>query len=129
MHLLTLGKSVCINELIRKCIEESLSVLMACPTGFLASKYKSQFSDSLDTDTVHAAFHISINHSKNINWNLSLYQVIFIDEVCDIKFKTCFISISQLLCPKFLTYVIGSSQYTNLQMITTLLNDTYSSFV
>jgi Cdc6-like AAA superfamily ATPase len=47
------GKTHCVKKTIRDAIEEDRNVLVATPTGFLASTYSAEFLQDIDTDIVH----------------------------------------------------------------------------
>lgn len=83
------GKSHSLIRVIEMCISQAENVLIATPTGFLATKFKYLFQDDIDSDTVHAAFHfpVSVKDQLSYNWNLSNYDLIVIDELSMIPLK------------------------------------------
>ena len=70
-------------------VQQSANVLVATPTGFLACKYKQRFGDDITTDTLHGQFKIPLNSNDHfeINWNISIFDVIILDEVSMISLK------------------------------------------
>ena len=76
------GKSQIGKHLIRKCIKENKSVLVACPTGILASTYKEVF-EHVTCDTIHSIFHypVCLNERPTVNWNISNFDLVLIDEL------------------------------------------------
>ena len=76
------GKTKCLHACIQYIIEKQLRCLVATPTGFLASSYRALFDTDIDANTVHSSFSLPIDDSPpKINWSLSTYDVIIIDEV------------------------------------------------
>ena len=77
------GKSRVLLAVIEKCIAEGRKVLVAAPTGYLASYYREIFQSDITSDTVHSAFHYPINKDEApvINWNISSFDVIIFDEI------------------------------------------------
>ena len=78
-----LGKSFLLEACVWKFLDMKLAILIACPTGYLASRYRSTFGDSVECDTVHSAFMFPVSQEEHprINWELSMYNVIPVDEV------------------------------------------------
>ena len=78
-----LGKSFLLEACVWKFLDMKLAVLIACPTGYLASRYRSIFGDSVECDTVHSAFMFPVFQQEHprINWELSMYNFILVDEV------------------------------------------------
>ena len=76
------GKTFCIHKAITQTIEQGLRVMVATPTGFLASTYSETFDNGVSTNTVHSAFKypVACSDKPQINWDLMNYDVIFIDE-------------------------------------------------
>ena len=68
---------------IWKLLDMDLAILIVCPTGYLASRYRSIFADRVECDTVHSAFMFPVSEQEHprINWELSIYNVIIVDEV------------------------------------------------
>ena len=57
---------------ISKALEKGCKVCIPAPTGFLACKFKASFGDEITTDTVHSAFHYTVEEGAvpSINWYL-----------------------------------------------------------
>ena len=77
------GKSFLIDKVVHYCIAKELKVLFAYATADMAratfNKYKSPFVTS---DTIHSLFRIPIDGNEPImNWNLTHYDLLVIDEV------------------------------------------------
>jgi hypothetical protein len=74
------GKSFTLIKVIDACISMTANVFVATPTGFLATQFKDQFPDDIDTDTIHAAFHYPVSQQDrpSYNWNLSNYDRILL---------------------------------------------------
>ena len=68
-----------VNELVTT----NTKILVAAPTGFLATVYRYLVDDEVTCDTVHTAFHIPVqsDQSPSINWDISRYDLFIIDEV------------------------------------------------
>lgn len=76
------GKTRCLHACIKYLIDENLKCLVATPTGFLASSYRALFDVDIDANTLHSSFSVPIDDSPpQVNWALSMYDVIMIDEV------------------------------------------------
>ena len=76
------GKSKCLHACIEYAVASQLKCLVATPTGFLASTYRALFDTDVDANTIHSSFSIPIDSTPpKINWSLSTYDVIIIDEV------------------------------------------------
>lgn len=76
------GKTKCMHACISYFISRGRRCLVATPTGYLASTYRSVFGNDIDCETVHASFCVPIdNSSPKVNWSLSCYDIIFMDEV------------------------------------------------
>jgi type II secretory pathway predicted ATPase ExeA len=73
------GKTCCVKQAIRETIEEERDILVATPTGFLASTYSPEFLQDIDINTVHAAFEYSLtsNSHPEVNWD----KVFMVDKV------------------------------------------------
>ena len=76
------GKSQVLIRAIHHVIQEEYKVLIAAPVALLAQAYRSIFGPDVETETIHAAFHIPINEeaSHDINSALNRHDVIIIDE-------------------------------------------------
>ena len=86
------GKSYTIYSIVNRLIRDDTKILIAAPTGFLASVFRSNVPDEVDCETVHASFRFPVEDdvSPTINWQLSKYDLIIIDEISmipDIIFK------------------------------------------
>ena len=59
-----------------------MSVLVATPTGKLATEYHANFGDEISAETIPSAFHFPVNRFERptINWALSAYDMIVVDE-------------------------------------------------
>lgn len=76
------GKTKCLHAAISYCIQNHFNCLVATPTGFLASSYRAHFDTDIDSNTVHSSFLIPIDDSPTqVNWALTNYHIIIIDEV------------------------------------------------
>lgn len=77
------GKSYTIKSIVNRLKECDANVLVSTPTGFLASVFKATLPQDVDCETVHASFHFPVNDSTppTINWALSSYDIIIIDEI------------------------------------------------
>ena len=55
---------------------------MAAPVALLAQGYRAIFSEELDCETLHAAFHILANstQTKDVNFSLNRYDMVIIDD-------------------------------------------------
>ena len=75
-------KSQVLIRAIHHLIQEEYKVLLAAPVALLAQAYRIIFGPDLDTETIHAAFHIPIHEeaSHDINFALNKFDVIIIDE-------------------------------------------------
>ena len=67
------GKTTVLHAIISILAHLDCSILVACPTGFLATTYKAKFHHAIDCDTVHSAFAISVEDRccTTTNWSLS----------------------------------------------------------
>ena len=76
------GKTKCMHACISCVVSTGRRCLVATPTGYLASTYRSVFDSDIVCETVHSSFSIPIDNSPpKVNWSLSMYDVIFIDEI------------------------------------------------
>ena len=78
-----MGKSRVLLSLIEKCIDEGCKVLVGAPTGILATYYRELFESDVTADTVHSAFQfpVSRDESPSVNWNISNYDLVVLDEI------------------------------------------------
>ncbi len=77
------GKSYTIKSVVNRLLEYGASILVSTPTGFLASVFKATLPEDVDCETVHASFHFPVDDSTSpyINWDLSTYDIVIIDEI------------------------------------------------
>ena len=77
------GKSQMLKRTIQKCIEEGQNVLFSALTGLMAARFKNEFQAHIHTDTVHSAFTFPVdqNERANINWIISAFDIVIIDEI------------------------------------------------
>lgn len=76
------GKTKCLHCCIRYLIDNHNKCLIATPTGLLASSYRALFDTDIDANTIHSAFSIPIDGSRpHVNWALTCYDAIIIDEI------------------------------------------------
>ena len=63
--------------------KKAKNILVALPTGFLASRFRATLPDEVTCETVHSAFLIPVDTIEQslTNWNLSQYDMIIIDEI------------------------------------------------
>ena len=66
------GKTHCVKSAIHEAIEQDRDILVATPTGFLASTYSASFAEDIETDTVHAAFKYPVSPAVPAETNLDL---------------------------------------------------------
>ncbi len=77
------GKSHTIHLIVTHLVNKEYNVLVAAPTGFLAAVFKAILPVEVQCYTVHASFHYPVDNdvSPSINWHLSDFDVIIIDEI------------------------------------------------
>ena len=77
------GKSQIIFRTVEWSLENDIQVLIATPTALLAMKYRNTFGEDVVSETVHSIFFYPVDDESKptINWSLSSYDFIFIDEV------------------------------------------------
>ena len=77
------GKSYTIKSIVTYLVTNDAKVLVASPTGFLTSVFKAILPEKAQCETVHASFYYPVNNdiSPSINWQLSNFDVILIDEI------------------------------------------------
>ena len=80
------GKSHGILACVSELLQQDVNIMIATPTGFLASGYRSQTTDEVTCDTVHSSFTFPIlsTETSKINWSLSHFDLIIIDEFSNI---------------------------------------------
>ena len=83
------GKSHALKEAIKKFSANNCKILVATPTGYLATEYKDCFPDDIESDTIHPSFHYRVSQTAKptYNWNLSMYDIIIIDELSMVPIK------------------------------------------
>ena len=110
------GKSHTILGCVSELLKEDVNILIAMPTGFLASCYRSQTQDEVSCETVHSSFTIPVSptESPKINWSLSRFDLIIIDELSMISetiFQHVLMTVSKLLFrPVFVLSGDGAQQ-------------------
>ena len=92
--ILIQGKAGCgKTETLMCCIKEHVrtgkNILVAAPTGLLASRFRSRVPVNVICDTVHAAFNVPIDVEEvpTTNWAISYYDIVIIDEISQISEK------------------------------------------
>lgn len=77
------GKTYAICHLIKEHSNNGANILLAAPTGFLASTFRSKLPDNVTCDTVHSVFHVPVspNELPTVNWAISQYDIVVIDEI------------------------------------------------
>ena len=73
------GKTTVLDLCVKRCVKRGGRVLIALPTGMLASRYREKFPD-LDVDTVHGAFLIFQPEQQTLEM-MNEHDLIIIDEV------------------------------------------------
>ena len=116
------GKSYAITKLIDTCVTSKRNVMVATPTGYLATEYKDKFPDEIDAETIHAAFHYPVSGLEvaTFNWNLSNYDMLIIDELLMVPvpiFDHIFSTVSEL---PIRPVVVLAGNYRQLQPIETI---------
>ena len=81
------GKTFTMQQLIQYCLDNMLSVAVAVPTGTLACTYRERYQELVTCDTLHGFFNFSSdnNNGSRINWNIAMYDIIFIDEISQVS--------------------------------------------
>ena len=77
------GKTHCLLKAIDESLEDERQILVATPTGFLATTDSEFFLNEITADMVHNAFKYPVlpyDHPQ-INWDLGHYDLIVMDEV------------------------------------------------
>ncbi|CAE7607678.1 Pif1 [Symbiodinium sp. CCMP2592] len=73
------GKSTAVEVAIRRAVDAGAHVGIACPTGMLASSYRSKFP-GLDVDTLHGMFLLHLPQEQT--WDcMASFDVVVIDEI------------------------------------------------
>ena len=83
------GKTHVPHAYINKCISQGLSVLVATPTGKLATEYHAKFGNETAAETIHSAFHfpVSMTERPTINSASSAYDMIIIVEASMVSIR------------------------------------------
>ena len=66
------GKSYTINSFVNRSVENNVKVLVAAPTGFLASVFRATLPEDVCCETVHAAFHFPVPQSTGNYYSMIL---------------------------------------------------------
>ena len=94
------GKTRCLYGCIQYLLSKDKRVLVATPTGFLASTYRAKFDSAIDCNTIHSAFSYPIDQSRpQVNYFLSTYDVILLDEISMVPlaiFRHILVTLQQL---------------------------------
>ena len=77
------GKSQAICHSFVKHVAKDQNILVAAPTGYLASRFRAILPAEVTCDTVHSVFHIPVNKTQqsSINWAISQFDILIIDEI------------------------------------------------
>ena len=61
------------------------------PTGKLATEYHAKFGNEFTAETIHSAFQLPVSRTERpiINWALSAYDMITIDEASMVSLRIC----------------------------------------
>ena len=72
-------------------LENDIKVLIATPTALLAMRYQNTFDEDIVSETVYSTFFYPVDAQTKatINWNLSSYDFIFVDEVSMLPYEYC----------------------------------------
>ena len=93
------GKTQALCQAINKHVQFA-NVLVATPTGFLASHFRAMLPDEVTCETIHYAFHIAVNPEQPpaTNWAIAHYDLAVIDEISMIS-QTNFAHILNIVRP------------------------------
>ena len=96
------GKFHTILASVSHLVQQDVNIMIATPTGFLASGYCAQTDDEVTCDTVHSSFSIPVlpTEPRKVNWSLSRFDLIVIDELSMISetiFEHILSTLSKLL--------------------------------
>ena len=77
------GKSYMLRLIANHLVRSEYNIVVAAHTGLLAAGSKASLPDKVTCDTVHASFYYSVetDASPSINWHLSNFDLIVIDEI------------------------------------------------
>lgn len=77
------GKSEVILSAVKELFENEKHISIAAPTGFLSSGFRGKTPSDVTCETVHSLFCIPVDNSipPSLNWDLSRFDVIIIDEL------------------------------------------------
>ena len=64
-------------------MQNGKAIFVVAPTGLFASRFRAILPQSVDCDTVHAAFNIPVDNEQQpqTNWAISQYDIVIIDEI------------------------------------------------
>ena len=85
-----MGKSQVLVRFINFLVNTHCRVLVATPTALHANRYQVLFTNNVTCETIHAAFYVPVTTSQQhtVNYALSSYDAIVIDEASMINFST-----------------------------------------
>ena len=85
------GKSEIFKATIQRCLSQQLNILLAVPIGLLAGTFRNRFGDNITCDAIHSAFRYPVKSDQRptINWNISNYDLLLLDEMSMIPKKNC----------------------------------------
>lgn len=77
------GNSYTIKSIVNCLVAQDIKVLVAAPTGFLASVFRATLPDEVECETIHASFYFPVESDTppTINWQLANYDILIIDEL------------------------------------------------
>ena len=85
------SKSYAIYSIVNHCVTNNAKILIVAPTGFLASIFRNNLPHDINSETVNVSFRFPVEDAPpTINWELSKYDLIIIDEISmipDVIFK------------------------------------------
>ena len=125
------GKSYAIIKLIQTCITCRRKVMVATPTGYLATEYKDTFPEDIDAETIHECFHypVSPTEQPSINWNLTNYDILIVDELSMVPipmFDHMFATVSELPIRPVVVLAGDDSQLQPIETIEKMIQTTQS---
>ena len=77
------GKTHCVHKAMDEALDDERQIMVATPTGFLATTYANVFGTDITTDTVHSAFKYPVarDQQAEVNWDLGHFDVLVLDEI------------------------------------------------
>ena len=77
------GKLYTIKSIVMYLVQNDANILVAAPTGFLASVFKATLPEEAKCETVHASFHYPVDSDipPAINWQLLNFDALIIDKI------------------------------------------------